>query len=226
MKKLFVAGLVSLMMFTSCDVLNQLNLQPSNMEIISALRQVLNSSTFKTISKLKKVNDQGVAGLLPEELKPVLGTLNKLGLGNEINKVQGHIQKASGVALKESEGIMKDAISNLSFTDAAAVVMGGKDAATQVLKKAMYASVKKRYSSKLDAELAKTDVGQYWPMAVGAYNMFGSKKIDGKLSDFLAEKAVDGLFMTMGNQEAEIRKDYNSLGSAVVSKVFDYYTKK
>jgi hypothetical protein len=107
-----------------------------------------------------------------------------------------------------------------------AVVIGGEDAATQVLRQAMYATVKQRYSSLLNAEFEKNDVNKYWPLAAGAYNMFSKNKVDSNLSDFAAERAVDVLFLSIGKEEKNIRTDYKSLGKQAVTKVFDYYTKK
>lgn len=65
-------------------------------------------------------------------------------------------------------------------------------------------------------------------MATGAYNLFASddKKVDNNLSDFMAERAVDALFLSMGKQEKAIRQDPASLGKSVVTKVFDYYQSK
>lgn len=226
MKKLFIASLVSAMMFQSCDVLQNMALAPTTLETTQALKKILNSSAFRAITTLRDINNDGVEAVLPEDLKPVLSTLNTLGMGGEIDKVTNEIKHISGVALKESEGIMTDAIRELRFEDAVAVVLGGPEAATEVLRQAMYTSVKNRYSAQLNAELDNTDINKYWPVAVGAYNAFSDEKIETDLASLLAEKAVDGLFLTMGNKEAEIRNDYESLGSSVVNKVFDYYTKE
>lgn len=226
MKKIFAGLLLSILFMPSCTTLQSLIAEPSSLETISALREVLNSSTFKAINTLAKLNKNGVEDVLPPEVQPVLSTLKTLGLGGEIDRITSTVGNISGEVAKESGGIMKDAISELKFTDAVAVVLGGEDAATQVLKNAMYGSVKKRYSSRLDTELGKTDALKYWPMATGAYNLFAKKKVNGSLSDFIAERAVDGLFLTMGKEESKIRENPSSLGNAVVTKVFDYYKNK
>ena len=113
----------------------------------------------------------------------------------------------------------------MKFSDAVAIVMGGEDAATGVLKRTMYETIKKRYSSRMEQELAKTEALEYWPLAAGAYNVFAKEKVNSSLPDFLAERAVDAVFLAMGKQEAQIRTDYKSLGNSLVNKVFDYYTK-
>ena len=222
----FLTIFISILLFTSCSTLKSLVSEPSLFESISALKEILNSSAFRAIRDIKKVNDGGIAALLPEELRPILGTLKTMGLGEDVDIVTAQIEKASLLVAEESAGIMKDAISEVKFGDAVAVILGGENAATEVLRQAMYGSVKKRYSSRLDQELEKSEVKQYWPAAASAYNLFSSKKVDSSLSDFLAERAVDGLFLTMGKEEKEIRKDPASLGIGVVTKVFDYYQKK
>lgn len=227
MKKILIPFITLSLLLSSCSTLNNLGIAPTNLETIQAVKEIMNSSAFRAIDALQKMNAAGgVEGLLPKELQPVLGTLKTLGVGKEIDQVTKQIGDVSQLVAKESTGIMTDAISSVKITDAVGVVLGAEDAATVLLKNAMYGSVKKRYSERLDNELAKTDALQYWPMATGAYNLFAKNKIDNNLSDFLAERAVDALFLTMGKKESQIRQDPAKLQKAVVTKVFDYYQKK
>ena len=211
--------------FSSCAIVKDLGLKPTQLETVMALKDILNSSTFKALHTLKNVNDKGIEGALPTEVGTVLNALRTIGYGNQVDQVKQSIGEATQLMLTESEGIMNDAIQELKFTDAVAVVLGGEDAATGVLKQAMYDTVKKRYSMRLEQELGKTEVLDYWPLAANAYNLFAKNKIESSLSDFLAERSVDALFLAMGKQEASIRTDYKSLGNSVVTKVFDYYLK-
>ena len=226
MKKLFLSILTVSVILTSCKTLGQLGIKPTGLETVMALKSILDSSTFKAIKKLKNVNDQGIEAAIPSEVSTVLKTLRTVGYGDEIDKVTKSIGSASTLVIGESEEIMNDAIKELKFTDAVAVVLGGEDAATNVLKRAMYSTVKNRYSTRLGQELDKTDVNTYWPIAMGAYNIFAKNKMQGSLPDFLAERAVDGLFIAIGKEEAKARTDYKALGNSVVTKVFDYYSDK
>lgn len=220
---LLFVGILS-MSAMSCKTLTTM-ISPSTFETVSALKEVMNSSAFRAISKINSMNN-GAEGMLPEKVRPVLNTLKALGLGKEIDQINGHIASASKIAGQESALIMKDAIADVTFKDAAAVVLSGGDAATTVLKEKMYGSVTKRYSSRLDQELGKTNALRYWGTAAEAYNLFASEKVDPSLSTFLAKRAVDAAFLGMGVEEKNIRTDYKSLGSSVVTKVFDYYGKK
>ena len=224
MKNALLLTLITLV-FASCATLNKLGVKPSAVETALALKQVLNSSTFKTIQTLKNLSD-GDSEMIPKEFNTVLSGLGALGYGDDVEKIKKQISKASGVALSESEGIIADAIKEIKFKDAAAIVLGGEDAATGVLKNAMYGSVKKRYSDRLGKSLEGQEAMQYWPIAAKTYNLFSSNKVDGTLPDFLAERAVDALFVGIGKNEKAVRADYKSLGNQVVTKVFDYYADK
>jgi len=207
----------------SCSTVKNLLVEPSALETIAALKSILESSAGKAVNALKQIKQGEDA--LPDELKPVLATLKTLGLEDQIDDVEKAVVDASAVAAVESEAVIRDAIKELKFNDAVSVVLGGEDAATQVLKGAMYTTVKKRYSEKLESELSKKDVTKYWPMATSAYNLFAKEKIKGDLSDYISERAVDAIFVGMAAEEKIIRGDYTKMGNAVVTKVFDYYTK-
>ncbi len=227
MKKILIPLLTLTMLLSSCSTLNNLGIAPTALESIQAVKALMDGSSFRAIKALQTMNAAGgIEGLLPEEIAPVLNTLKTLGVGKEVDKITSQINGISKMVAGESAGIMKDAISSIKITDAVGVVLGAEDAATMLLKNAMYGSVKKRYSERLDTELGKTEVPQYWPMATGAYNLFAKNKVDNDLSGFLAERAVDALFLTMGTKEKQLREDPAKLQNAVVTKVFDYYKKK
>ncbi len=228
MKKIITLCLVVGLMLPSCSTLKQLGIEPTALETISALRSVLDSSAFKAAKTLGKLGTGGVESIVPKEVAMVLGKLEGLGLGGDVDKVTKKVGEISALVAEEGAVLMKDAIKNVDFGDAAAVVLYGEDAATQALRKSMYKSVKQRYSERLDTEFAKVPELEYWDAARSAYNLFAKKenKVDGTISDFAAERAVDAMFLAMGKEEKKIRKDPKSVGKAVVTKVFNYYQKK
>ena len=99
--------------------------------------------------------------MIPNELNTVLSGLGALGYEEDVDKIKEQISKASGIALSESEGIIVDAIKEIKSKDVAAILLSGEDAATGVLKNAMYGSVKKRYSDRLGKSLEGQEAVQY-----------------------------------------------------------------
>jgi len=211
--------------FASCAGLKN-NLKPTDIENVAALRDLLNSSTFRAIKTLSQLSSNSPEALLPPEVAPVLQTLRTLGMAEQIDKISAEIGNISKLALDESQIILADAVNQIKFNDALAVVLGGQDAATQVLRNNMKISVKNRYSTMIDAQLDAHEINTYWPMAQGAYNLFARNKINGSLSDIMAETMVDVVFTAMGKQETELRNNPQQIGTDVAMKVFTYYQKQ
>lgn len=224
-KFILTFSMTLMLIVTSCSSVKDLAYVPSNFETISAIKEVLNGSAAKALMGLAQ-SSGGIEAVLPDEVKPVIATLRTLGLGKEIDILDEKVGLASEVALIEGKGLMSDAISELKVTDGASIITGGENAATMALKNVMYAAVSKRYSERLDVELAKVDETKHWDTAVSTYNLFAKNKIEGSLSDFIAKRAVDAVFIAMGKEEAVIRREPSSLGKEVVTRVFNYYQDK
>jgi len=224
-KHLFTLCLIATLGFTSCDAAKLLLGEPSETEVLYALTKLLDSSALNAISTVSNLSNNGIESLLPEELRPVLGVLKTTGAIKNVDNIEAKIGEISQEVTAETGEILRDAVKELSFTDAIAVVLGGEDAATQVLKSAMYATAKKRYSDKIENELFAVDpnILEYWSAGTSAYNLLSKEKVDSSLADFLAERSVDVLFGSIGKSESNIRGNIDGLGDVVVSKVFDYY---
>lgn len=121
-------------------------------------------------------------------------------------------------------------------------------AATKYLKNQTYEALVDAYSPKMDAALGKKFVGnasatslwnditsnyngfvaQYGKLASAAALLAGKKvsfnEVDTDLGEFVTEKALDGLFVKVGAQEKEIRKNPFQWASDIIQKVFGYVT--
>lgn len=121
-------------------------------------------------------------------------------------------------------------------------------AATKYLKNQTYDALVEAYSPKMNAALDKKFVGNasatsLWNDIVSNYNGFVSqygtaatlaakiagknisfKEVDTDLGEFVTEKALDGLFVKVGEQEKEIRKNPFQWASDIIKKVFGAVT--
>ncbi len=218
---LFTSGLG----LQSCGTSSLMFGEPSSQEVIYTLQKLLNSSTLRTLSKLQNMDDGGLISLLPEEIQPVLGILKSTGAIKDIDEIEAKLSKISKDVALESGEIMADAIKEVDFGDGVSILLGGKDAATRVMKSALYETTKKRYSTKIQQELIELEpnINTYWVAGSSAYNLLAKNKVNSSLPDFLAERAVDLLFISIGENESLIRDQPQQLGDQIVNKVFEYY---
>lgn len=145
------------------------------------------------------------------------------------------MNKAAESAASKATPIFKSAITNLTITDGLSILNGknpadstGKKAgssfdstaATNYLISTTFNQLVDAYATPVNAELGK-DLGlgfsanDAWDNFKSAYNGFvdnagwllGYSKINTTLSQYVTSKALDGLFLKVGDQERSIRRD-------------------
>jgi hypothetical protein len=224
MKRFLIFTLI--LSFSSCQSMRLLSGKPSAADVDLAVRQLMSSSVFQAITTLGSLQSENPEMLLPEELRPVLQTLRLAGYGNQIDNISQQLASYSGVAMSELREVLRESIAETSFSDGAAILMGGQNTAVQVLRNNSVPVVQRRYSSLLEEQLKNTDIPTYFPIAANAYNLFAREKIPTQVGDFLAVKAVDVVFTMAGHREQELRNSPRELGEDAAIRALQYYQKQ
>ena len=124
---LFLSLSIVGLLFSSCKTIQNVGSAPSNIETLLAVKEVLNSSAFRSLESVAKTSDGGLMALLPDEVQPVMATLRTLGLGGQIDALNKKVEIASEAVLIEGKGLMSDAISEFKAEDAASIILGGEN---------------------------------------------------------------------------------------------------
>jgi hypothetical protein len=252
MKKLVkILALSSLLLSTgitsSCDTLAQLpinlgNLEPTDGEIGSGLKEALNVGINKGVQQLIKTDgyfgNQVLKILLPPEAQNVQNIITKYVPGGQdlINGAVLKMNRAAEEAAKEAVPIFTNAITGMSFTDARNILFGGNGSATTYLKNVTTQSLISAYSPKINASLESVGARQAWEALVKPYNKFanspaamlvnGAKPINPDLTAYVTQKALDGLFYKVNEGENDIRGNLGARSSQLLQKVFGSITSK
>ncbi len=235
MKYLIIALCTITLSLTSCDALNDIyggtggmgrpTDQETNFALKDALVQGITNGSLRAGKQDGYLGNSLIRIPWPEDAQKIKNVLLTLGLDNEVQKVETSINRAAEKAALESVDIFKDAIRQLTFQDVVAIVTGEKDAATNFLKRATYNALVSRFSPVIEDALGDVNATKYWADAIGVYNDLPTtfKKVNPDLTGFVTEKAIDGLFTLVAEEEAKIRKDPIARGTEVMRKVFGYY---
>ena len=117
--------------------------------------------------------------------------------------------------------IFSDAIREMSVDDARSILTGGDDAATQYFKRTTSKDIGARFLPIVKTATAKVDLaGQYNKYAGQAAKLGLMSEQDADLDTYVTQKAMDGLFLMIAEQEKAIRKDPIGTGSSMLKKVF------
>jgi len=228
---------VLLLIFTSCDVQNPSHIgnvlkdvafgNPSTTEINQGLKQALELGVVQGSERLSAkdgfLGNLAVKILFPPEAVKVENTLRSLGLNALCDNVIASLNHAAEDAAKEAKPIFVAAIKQMTIADATTILLGDSDAATQYFKRATSDQLMEKFKPVIVNSLSKVRATKYWGDATSRYNTIPLvKPINPDLSVYVAQKAIDGLFLEIAQEELKIRGDINSRNTVLLQKVFGY----
>ena len=223
--------------FSSCDVQNQALLgnilkdiprgNPTAFEIGQGLKQALEIGASQGADRLSLkdgfLGNMAVKILFPPEAVKVENTLRSLGLNSLCDNVITSLNRAAEDAAKEAKPIFISAIKQMTIADATNILLGNQDAATQYFKRVTTAQLMEKFNPVVTNSLNKVGATKYWGDVTSRYNTIPLvKPINPDLSEYVAQKAIDGLFLEIAQEELKIRGNLNARSTPLLQKVFGY----
>jgi len=220
---------------SSCDTLSQTaqilgqNLgNPTSTEIALGIKQALELGTSNSSDRLSSQNgffgNAAVKLLFPPEAQKAEKTLRSLGLNTLADNVILSINRAAEDAAKEAKPIFISAIKQMTITDATSILLGNQsDAATQYFQRVTTSQLMEKFRPVIQNSLANVGATKYWGDAITAYNQIPlTADINPDLSSYVAQKAIEGLFYEIAQEELKIRQNISARNTTLLQKVFGY----
>ncbi|AWW33120.1 DUF4197 domain-containing protein [Echinicola strongylocentroti] len=159
---------------------------------------------------------------LPEDVRKVENTLRKIGLGGEVDKVITTINRGAEDAAKEAKPIFISAIKQMTIQDAWTILKGEDDAATQYLQRTTTDQLVELFRPHVQKSLDNVGATRYYGDLVSSYNNFPttSKKLDPDLNNYVTQRAIEGLFKLIAEEEEAIRENPMERTSSLLKRVF------
>ena len=194
-------------------------------EAASGIKEALNKGISKGVEMVSKENgyfgDAEIKIPFPEEAKVMEDKLRAVGMGKKVDEVVLSINRAAEDAAIKAKDIFVQAIKEMTVTDAITIVKGNDDAATQYLKSHTKAELTRQFKPIIEESLNKVNATKYWEDVVTSYNKIPMvKKMNPDLTEYVTEKAIEGLFVKIAKEEKEIRKNSSARTSEILKKVF------
>lgn len=165
--------------------------------------------------------NEAIKILFPPDVKKVEDKLRQVGLGNEVDKFIMTLNRGAEDAAKEAKPIFISAIRSMTIEDAWGILKGEQDAATQYLKRTTSAQLKEKFGPVIQNSLDKVNATKYYGDLVNTYNKIPFvDKVNPDLNDYATDKAIDGLFVMVANEEKEIRENPVARTTDLLRRVF------
>ncbi len=197
----------------------------TNDEIVKGLKEALTIGSRKSADKASQTDgfylNPQIKIPFPKEARQMEETLNNLGMSKQTRDFVKAMNRAAEDAAKKAAPIFADAILKMTITDGINIVKGNHDAATQYLKKTTSAPLKDAFKPVIRQSLARVEITRYWSPLIKTYNKLPMvTKVNPDLEEYVTQKALDGLFVLMAEEELKIRKDPMARTTDLLKKVF------
>ena len=197
----------------------------SSEEIGAALKEALTNGISKGSDLVSQVDgyfkNPEIKLPFPPEARKAEERLRQMGLGNEVDKFILTLNRAAEDAAKEAKPIFVSAIKQMTIQDAAGILRGEKDAATQYLRRTTSSALKEKFQPVVKNSLEKVNATKYYSDLINTYNKVPLvQKMNPNLNEYATDKAIGGLFIMIAREEKNIRDNPGARTTELLKKVF------
>ena len=197
----------------------------SRQDATAALRAALEKGSLAAVASLGRTDgflgNPQVRIPLPESAQRAERLMRRVGMGKYADELVVTMNRAAEEAIPEARALFVQSVKKMSVQDAKGILTGGDTAGTEYFRRTTRGELHKRFLPIVRKATARVDLAQKYDQyadkaaAVGLLN-----KEDADLDNYVTQKALDGLYFMVAEEEKKIRKDPVSAGSAIVRKVF------
>lgn len=198
----------------------------SNTEVVGGLKEALQIGTKNASQKLNITNgffgNQLIKILMPPEAKKIETTLRSFGFNSICDKLILSLNRAAEDAAGKAVPIFVNAITHMNIQDGLNILRGGQNAATEFLKRTTTGALTQAFRPVINQSLGKVNATKYWTDIFKTYNSLPitKNKVNTDLTGYVTERALNGLFVKVAEEEANIRSNPAAQVTNLLKKVF------
>ena len=207
---------------------SQLPANLSQADVIAGLKQALEKGTAIAVENLSTeggfLNHIDVKVPIPNSLQPIASSLEMLGQGGLVDSFQTTLNQAAEQAAPEAALIFSNTIQKMSIDDAAKILQGPDNAATEYFKKHSTDQLLEKFLPIVKQATDRAGVTASYKQLLANSGSLGSllTSQSADLDTFVAQKAVDAMFLRIAEQEKLIRENPAARTTDLLKKVFTH----
>lgn len=158
---------------------------------------------------------------LPGFLEDAAKLLKATGQGKRVDELITAMNRAAEAAVPEAKPLLINAVKSMSVEDARKVITGGDNSVTQFFAGKTRDPLAEKFLPIVTRATEKVSLAaKYNAVAGKAMGLGLVKKEEANVQQYVTGKALDGLFLMIGEEERKIRQNPAAAGSAILKKVF------
>jgi hypothetical protein len=198
---------------------------PDEKTTASGLKEALSIGTEKAVSSVSRTDgyfgNQAIKILMPEKIQKVADVLKKVGYQKEVDSFVLSMNRAAEKAAPKALSFFVDAIKEMTFEDARKILAGGNTAATDFFRQKTHDKLYDAFKPVISSSMNEVGATRSYKEMMGKYDsipFMDKQSMD--LDRYVTNKALDGLFYMVGQEEIKIRTDPAARGTDLLKTVF------
>jgi Protein of unknown function (DUF4197) len=222
MKKI-IATFSLLLLLTSCDVIKQMGLPLTELDVANGIKEALIQGVNKGGSSLFNLQANGNSGLLnellPAEVGQALNVAKSLGLSPKINQLSNTLNQAAINSAQKAIPVFISGIRGMNITDAFNILRGGTNAGTAFLRNTTNNALQAAIQPEVAGVFRELGIKPKLLQNLGGSNPLLSS-LDVDMTSLLSNMVCSKMYDKIGQEEAIIRRDVGARSSILLQKVF------
>ncbi|MBI3230058.1 MAG: DUF4197 domain-containing protein [Burkholderiales bacterium] len=197
----------------------------SNKEASSGLQAALERGAGNAVGKL------GVAGgfmqnekvkiPLPKVLEQAVPILKMTGQSGRLDELVLAMNTAAETAIPLAKPLLVKAVKSMTFADAKQILTGGETSVTEFFKAKTAAPLAEKFLPIVKGVTSKSGLATKYNSAIEKVGKFTHVPPEqATVEAYVTQRALDGLYLMIAEEEKAIRADPIGTGSKIIGKVF------
>lgn len=158
---------------------------------------------------------------LPESMQRAEKLMRRFGMERHADELVVALNRAAEAAVPQARQLFVESIRAMSLADAKAILQGGDTAGTEYFRRNTEGRLRERFLPIVQQATSKVALARHYEnyaqkgVALGVVS-----RQDADLDEYVARKALEGLFVVLAAEETKLRADPAAAGTALLRKVF------
>jgi Protein of unknown function (DUF4197) len=197
----------------------------SDVKIGSGLQEALKVGTENAVLQTGAVDgflsNEAIKILMPKSLQTIEKPLRLVGYGPQIDEFIVGMNRAAEKSMPFAKKIFWDAIGKMTFDDAKKILNGSNTAATDYFKDKTSKKLQATFRPKVEDVMDQVGVNRQYNDLMSRYkDVPFAEKVTFDVNEYVTEKAADGLFFVVAQQEKKIRTNPEARVTDLLKEVF------
>jgi hypothetical protein len=197
----------------------------SNADASGGLKAALEKGSTLAVAKLGAengfLNNDKVRIPLPKILEQARPLLKMTGKGKQLDDLVVQMNHAAEAAVPMAKPLLLDAVKSMSITDAKNILTGGDTSVTDFFREKTSPKLAVQFLPIVKKVTDRSDLANKYNQTMALAPKMGVlAKEQSTVEGYVTQRALDGLYTMIAEEEKAIRADPIGTGSKLIGKVF------